>query len=376
MTPEASTLAGARAEFDLPDDVAYLDTASRGPRPRVAVEAGWSGLARTARPWTVAPDDATVPVEQLRDAFAHLLGAADDLDGVAVVPSVGYGVATAAAGLDLAAGQGVLVLGRELPSAAAGWARLAARRGGELHEVARPADGDWTAAVLAAIEDLGDRVGVVSVPACHRLDGGVVDLAQVAQAARSLGAAVAVDASQWLGAAPLDVADLRPDHVFGTAHTWLCGPLGVGFCWVAPEHREGTPLEPGRTARLGARRFDGGDVADPALVPTALAAIDLVAAWDPGELVAHTRAATGRVADGATALGLAADPVHLRAPHLIALRGGPDLDVAAVVGALADEGVHVGGAGDALRVSVHAFTSDGDVDRFLAALGRALGRSA
>jgi selenocysteine lyase/cysteine desulfurase len=388
----SSTLAGARDEFDLPDDVAYLDCASMGPLPKRATEAGWSGIARKGRPWIVAVDDFTVPVDQLREAFADLLGVPDDGDGVAITPSVSYGVATAAANLELAPGQGVLVLERQFPSDVLGWAALAARHDGELHVVARPDDGDWTAAVRAELDRLGDRVGAVSVPPCHWIDGGVVDLAAVVPAARAQGAAVAIDATQWLGAAPLDVAALRPDFVVGATSKWLCGPYSMGFCWVAPEHRDGTPIEHGWANRFtdhratalagpvpgwrpGARRFDVGEVAHFALVPAALAALDVVAAWDAGELVAHTRARTAQAAEGASALGLSVDPPHLRAPHLIGIRGDTSFDASSVAAALADEGVHVSGMGDTVRVSAHAFTTTDDVDHLLAALGRALGRS-
>jgi len=387
-----SRLATAREAFDLPDDVTYLNTAFMGPLPTHAVEAGLMGLARKGRPWTISSDDFTVPVDQLRAELAALVGAPGDLDGIAITPSVSYGVSTAAANLHLGEGQVAVVLDKQFPSDVYGWEQLARRHGGRLHTVARPAGHDWTAAILADLDALGDRVGVVSVPPCHWMDGGAIDLVAVGEVARRVGAALAIDTCQSLGALPFDVATVRPDFVFGATYKWLCGPYSLGFLWAAPPHRSGTPIEHGWTARAnshclacladyvedyqpGARRYDMGEVANFALVPVALASVALVRSWGPAATAAHNRALTDRVAEGARALGLAVAPDHLRAPHLLGVRLGPDVDAEFLAPALGDEAVHVSVRGDAIRVSCHGYNTADDVDRFLDALGRVLGRS-
>jgi selenocysteine lyase/cysteine desulfurase len=401
MTVDGATVGGprfegVRREFELPHGVAYLNTAYMGPVPLHAVADGWSGLGRKARPWTIATDDFFVPVEQFRGLIAALLGAPDDPEGVAVTPSVSYGVATAVRNLSLRPGQAVVVLERQFPSDVYGWQHLAERDGGRVVTVATPTDLDWTAAVLATLHDLGDQVGVVSVPPCHWTDGGLVDLVAVAAAARDLGAAVCVDLCQWLGAAPFDVHEVQPDFAFGATYKWLCGPYSVGFLWAAPHRRGGEPLEHGWTPRAnshdlsaladlttafhpGARRYDMGEVANFALLPVAIAAATTVLGWDPPATAHHNAALTARAVDGAAALGLHAAPAHLRAPHLVGLRFGPDLDAATaargLAGGLADRGVHVSVRGDAVRLSAHAYNTVDDIDRFLAALAEVLGRT-
>lgn len=390
--PAPDPLAGARAAFDLPGDVTYLNCAFMGPMPVSAMEAGLFGLARKGRPWTISPDDFTIPVDQLRAAFAALLGAPDDADGVALTPSVSYGISTAAANLHLDPGQVVVVLEQQFPSDVYAWEVLADRHGGHLHTVGRPVDGDWSAAVLADLEALGPRVAVVSVPPCHWIDGGVVDLEAVGAAARSVGAALVVDVCQWLGAAPFDVARIQPDFVVGATYKWLCGPYSVGFLWAAPHRRAGSPIEHGWTSRAnshclacladytphyqpGARRYDVGEVANFALVPAALAAAEVVLAWDPGRVAAHARRLTERLADAVTGLGLAIAPERLRAPHLVGVRLDPAIDAEAVAPALADDGVHVSVRGDAVRVSVHAFNTEADLDHLVASLGGVVERA-
>ncbi|MEO6627076.1 MAG: aminotransferase class V-fold PLP-dependent enzyme [Aquihabitans sp.] len=388
----SSALTEARAAFDLPDDVTYLNTAFMGPLPRMAVEAGWAGLGRKSRPWTISSDDFTVPVDQLREVFADLLGAPADVDGVAITPSVSYGVSTAAANLHLDRGQVVVVLDKQFPSDVYAWERAAERHQGSLHTVATPADHDWTAAILRDLEHLGDRVGAISVPPCHWIDGGRIDLESVGEAARQVGATLAVDVCQSLGAEPFDVHQVRPDFVFGATYKWLCGPYSLGFLWAAPHRRSGEPIEHGWTARAnshclacladyttdyqpGARRYDVGEVANFALVPTALAAARLVSAWDPALVARHAATITGRIASGAEALGLRVAPSHLRSAHLMGLRLDASMDAEAIAPRLADDGVHVSVRGDAIRVSAHGFNTLDDADRLLVALARALDRS-
>jgi selenocysteine lyase/cysteine desulfurase len=385
----ADPLAGARSEFDLPDDVAYLNCAFMGPLPNVAIEAGWVGLARKAQPWTLAADEFTVPVDQLRARFADLLGVSGDVDGVAITPSVSYGVATAGANLDIETGQVAVVLQQQFPSDVYGWEAMAERCGGSLHAVAAPADGDWTAAILADLDRLGDRVGLVSVPPCHWIDGGAIDLVAVGAAVRRVGAHLAVDVCQSLGAEPFDAAAVRPDVVVGATYKWLLGPYSLGFLWAAPQHRSGTPIEHGWTGRAnshclacladyttdyqpGSRRYDVGEVANFALVPTANAALGLVASWGPSAVAAHARVLTDQIAEGAQALGLRVAPRPLRSAHLIGLRLAPGVDAEAVAPALADRSVHVSVRGDAIRVSAHAFNTVDDADRLLAALAQVL----
>ena len=381
-----------RPEFDLPDDVAYLNCAFMGPMPTGAVHAGIQGLGRKARPWTIAPDDFTVPVDLLRDCFARLLGVPGDVDGVAITPSVSYGVSTAARNLHFDDGADVMVMAKQFPSDVYGWEKAALRHGGRLRTVEAPADHDWTSAVLAEIDAAGSSLGLVAVPPCHWIDGGVVDLVAVSEAARAAGAAVAVDVCQWLGAAPFDVEAVKPDFVVGATYKWLCGPYSLGFLWAGPRWRDGEPIEHGWTARAnshclacladytadyqpGARRYDVGEVANFALVPAALAATELVASWDPQRTAAHARHLTDRVAEGAAALGLHTAPAALRSPHIVGVRLGPEVDAEALAPALADRGVHVSVRGDALRVSAHGFNDRSDVERLLGALAELLGRT-
>ena len=214
-----------RELFDIPEDVAYFNCASLAPQLRASAEAATAALARRARPWTIASGDWFTEAEERRSLFARLTGL--DPEGVALVPATSYGLAVAAANLTARPGQRVLVLAEDYPSNRYTWQRFAGRTGASLVTVERQDGQTWAEAVL---QDLDERTAVVAVLATHWTDGGSVDLAAVADRARKAGAALVVDASQALGAVPLDLTAIRPDYLVSVGYKWLLGPSRSATC--------------------------------------------------------------------------------------------------------------------------------------------------
>jgi selenocysteine lyase/cysteine desulfurase len=105
---------------------------------------------------------------------------------------------------------------------------------------------------LAAI---GEQTAIVAVPHCHWTDGGLIDLVQVGERARQVGAALVVDGCQSVGALPLKIDEVQPDFVVTASYKWLLGPYTLGFMWMAPKHRQGTPLEHNWIIRANRREF-------------------------------------------------------------------------------------------------------------------------
>ena len=97
-----------RALFDIPREVCYLSAASFSPLPLGAQEAGRNAVARKGQPWRIDRAFAARQHERARSAAASLINA--DPDDVALISSVGYGVATAAKGLVIPDGSRILVL--------------------------------------------------------------------------------------------------------------------------------------------------------------------------------------------------------------------------------------------------------------------------
>jgi len=378
---DGERLPPARELFDIPADVAYFNVASLAPTLRAGVAAGRQALQRRAQPWRIGNSDWFDDAERRRTLFGRLIGA--PAGSIALVPATSYGLAVAAANLLVRPGRRILVLAQEYPSGIYTWIRLAQRTGAELQTVHPEPEQSWADAVLAALDE---RVAVVSVPQVHWTDGALVDLERIAPAARDIGAKLVIDASQSVGAMPLDVTVLRPDFLVTVGYKWLLGPFGLSYLYVDEAWHEGQPIEENWILRAGAddfarlvdypdtyqpgaRRFDVGARTAFELTPMAIAALEQLHAWGVTNVAATLRAVTGRIEAGARDLGL--DSPTARGNHMLGVRMH-DQARAELLAALSDAGIHVGARGSALRISPHLHTTDDDINRLLTTLDRVL----
>ena len=354
-----------RHRFRIPDDVTYLNCASEMPLLRAAVAAGESGLARKVQPWGGGRADTAAEAEKARSLFAGLIGATGG--DIALVPSTSYGVAVAAQNLTVARGQEILVLEDQFPSNYHAWRVLAAARGATLVTVPRPDDGDWTAATL---DHLGERTAIAALPHCHWTDGGWLDLVAVGARCREFGTALVVDATQHVGAAALDIADIDPDFLVCSGYKWLLCPYTLAFLYAAPRHHEGRPLEHRDPADTGgARRFDMGERYNLINLPMAVAGLAQLRQWTPGAIAATMVPVIGRIAEAAAERGFSVPPQAHRAAHFIGLRGKTP-PAADLVQRCAADKVYFAIRGGAIRVSPYLFTRDDEIGRFFAVLDR------
>src|SRR5258708_274702 len=174
-------LSSQRALFEMPRHICYLNSASYSPLPLRTLEAGRAGVGRKGTPWTLDAGFAHRQHERARTAAARLIHA--DAADIALIPSISYGVATAAKVLTIGRGTRVIVLEDDHSSPVLEWHSRAEAQGFAVETVRRPDDGDWTSAVLAAIERSGAApVSLASISCVHWSDGGLIDVAKVAAA--------------------------------------------------------------------------------------------------------------------------------------------------------------------------------------------------
>jgi selenocysteine lyase/cysteine desulfurase len=370
-----------RGLFEIPEEVAYLNCAYMSPQLRSAREVGERAVARKSRPWEITPRDFFEDCEKSRQLFARLVGG--DADGVALVPSVSYGIAVAAANVPVREGQKILILEDQFPSNVYSWRELAQHSRANLVTIPRPTDHDWTSAVL---DHLDENTAVVAVPNCHWTDGSLLALVSIGERAREAGAALVVDAIQSLGAHPFDAREVRPDFLVASAYKWLLGPYGVGFLYVGEEWREGTPIEHNWINRRGtedfsqlveyedafqpgARRYDVGERSNFVLLPMANEALRQILDWGVENVSETIGELTDFIEEKAKERGIEAIPREVRARHMVGLKLGytaPE-DLAA---RLATEGVFVSVRGESIRVSPHLYNIGEDVERLFEVIGR------
>src|SRR6266566_4341312 len=197
-------LASQRNLFEMPRHICYLNAASYSPLPLRTQEAGRAAVGRKGQPWTLDASFANAQHERARAAAAWLINA--DPADIALIPSVSYGVATAAKVLTIARGTRVIVLADDHSSPVLEWRARADAGGFTVETVRRPSDGDWTSAVLGTIaRPDAAPVSLASISSVHWSDGGLIDVEQIAVALRQQGARFVVDATQSAGVLALDV---------------------------------------------------------------------------------------------------------------------------------------------------------------------------
>ena len=375
----------SRASFDIPDDVAYLNCAYLSPLPKAVTEAGQRAVLRKARPWEILYNDFFEEVEALRAAFASLIGAG--AGDVAIVSSSAYGISTAAANLELAPGDNIVVAASEHASTFHRWRIAAGRHQAELREASPAASESWGEAIAGQIDR---RTRAVSVPHVHWSDGALFDLEMISQRARAAGAELIIDGTQSIGALPLRVSSLQPDYIVCSAYKWLLCPYGFAFLYVAPKRQGGFPFEEhyfnrqgaedheGKLQHLtgyarGARRFDTAERANFITVPMSIMALEMLARWSVAEIQRLIAPISEAIVAGASRLGYRAAETSMRSPHLFGLRRENGLP-AGLAGRLRADSVFVSIRGDAIRVSPHVFNTEADADRFIKSL-EAAGRN-
>jgi selenocysteine lyase/cysteine desulfurase len=370
-----------RPLFDIPEGVAYFNTAYNGPLLNASRERLVAAAGAKSRPWMREPADFFADAERARVLAADLFGGGND--AWAVIPAASYGLSAAARALEpgLKAGDRILLLAAEFPSNVLPWRRTAEASGAAIETVLFPADGAWTAAVLAALQP---GVRVAALAHCHWTNGARLDLAAIGARCREIGAALVVDATQSLGALPLDLAAVDPDFVVAAGYKWLLCPYGFGLMYVAPRQQSCRPLEETWLARTGAedfaglvnysdaykpgaRRFDVGETCVGTVLTGAVAALEQLQAWGVDAIADSLGALNRRIADQLADLGCEVPPEPLRGPHLFGAKLPAHYE-GDLVGDLKGRNVFVSRRGASVRFAPHLHVTEADLDQLFAAL--------
>lgn len=365
--------------FQVPNDVAYFNVAGISPLLVSVIEAGQAAVAEKGRPWLIGADQFFTNLDRARGLFAKLVGA--NLEDIAIVSSATYGVETAVRNIQLKAGDEIVVVAEEFPALILPLQRLGRKTNAALITVPRPANFDWTSGVLKSINT---RTRIVALGPCHWTDGTTVDLIEVSQKARAVGAELWIDGCQWLGARPFDVNVLKPDYLFAPTYKWLMGPYTFGFLYVSPRHQSGEPLEEYWASRqgaedfaqlthynpqyqAGAKRFDMSERSQFINAPMASRALEQILAWGPQMISAELEKITDHIADEASAKGYVVAPKEFRSPHFLGIKN-PQGFSENFKNTLVSQNIHVGYRGEWMRISPHLHNSQEDVEHLLAHL--------
>jgi selenocysteine lyase/cysteine desulfurase len=372
LTPGVSV----RDEFPIFEHTTYANSCSQGAlanRVRAAAEEWLAGWDENGAEWEFWVERN----EAARAAFARLLHA--EPDDVAVTTSVSQGVSALVSALDLRGERNRIVISEyEFPTVGQ-IAHAQELRGAEVVHV-RPEE-DGRIALDRFAEAIDERTALVCCTAVSFRSGHRHDVSAIAELARVHGALLLADSYQAIGALEVDVRTLGADVVTGGTVKYLLGTAGLGFMWLRPELRARLlPTQTGWFAdedifamsiadyspHASARRFDSGTPPVPSLYP-GVAGMELIADVGVPAIEAHVRGLVDRLLAGLDELGATvATPRQQteRGPLICVASTDPD----ALVAALAADRIVTSTRDSNVRISLHLYNVEDDVDRILAAL--------
>jgi selenocysteine lyase/cysteine desulfurase len=374
-------VAALRAEqFPITRRLAYLDNGTFGPLPRACVEAvaaclrGLSDGTRLPVPWAAE-------TERVRGLAARLIGV--HADDVAFVKSSAEGMGLVALGLDWRPGDEVVVYEDEFPAGVLPWLNLA-HLGVRVRFVHDRGRHRFEA---SDVEELvGERTRVVCLGLVNFDNGLRTPVERVAAVCRTHGAWLLVDATQAAGVLQVEAAALGCHLLVAHGYKFLLSGHGTAICYVHPELRDALRVpEPGWKTRLNDGARDDTDYADVRFVEDARrfepsipnlasiagmgASIQLLLDLGPAEVERRAVGLTAAAAEGVAGRGYRVVSSRLpaeRSSIISVERDGVDPDVLEAV--LREAGVVAAVRGGRLRLSLHGYNDESDVERLLAAL--------
>jgi kynureninase len=368
-----------RGRFPIFEHTTYVNSCSQGALSVDVREAyveyldGWDEHGAAWEHWVER-------AEAARAAFARLVGA--DPDEVAVTTSVTQGLNAIVSALPLERGARRRIVISEFEFPTVGQVAHAQElRGAEVVHVLPEADG--TIPLERFDQAIDERTAFVCCTAVSYRTGTRLDVAEVARIAHERGALVLADSYQAAGSVPLDVRALGVDFLTAGTVKYLLASAGLGFLYVRRELAERLlPTQTGWFAdedifrmdisdyspHASARRFDAGTPPVPNIY-AGLAGLGIVEASGVDAIQAYVQRLNARLLTGLDELG-----ATIATPRPEEQRGAlicvASTDVDALVRALADERIVTSSRDRNLRVSLHLYNVEEDVDRVLAALRR------
>ncbi|MBI2970291.1 MAG: aminotransferase class V-fold PLP-dependent enzyme [Gammaproteobacteria bacterium] len=367
----------ARAHFPVFATRTYLNSCSYGAlclEVKAAIEEYMQSRLTRGSDWDLWVEQ----LERARALLARLLRC--DPGDVSVSSSVSESLNSLVSALEFRDGRDTIVVTDfDFPTTSQIW--LAQERRGA--RVLRAGADDSGVHIPLEVFDrlIDDRTLLLSIPyVCYR-NGVRLDPRPVIELARRRGALVLLDAYQAVGTFPIDVRELGVDFLVGGCLKYLIGTAGVGFMYLRDAERSALqPLATGwfaqenigamdvyhcRPAR-SARRFESGtpNVCGLYAVSAGLNYIlDIGLEAIEAQIHTLTGALARRVREHGWQLVTPEDPG--RHGGMMAIKS---TDAPRLVQRMSEAGIVVSDRDGNLRVSLHFYNNESDLDRLFTAL--------
>ena len=227
-----------RKQFLIPADEVYLNNGTVGSSPAPVLRAIFDGYNETEKMAQSDPEDYPIwgyaAWNEFRDPLAAFVGC--KRDEIALVRNATEANSYIANGVDLKAGDEVLMTDQEHPGGEHPWDLRAKRYGVAVKKITLPKPVPNAGAVLQLFNDaITPRTRVLFFSHITTATGVVLPAKELCALARSKGILSAVDGAHVVGMMALNLHDLGCDMYSSSPHKWLQSTKGSGFLYVRDE---------------------------------------------------------------------------------------------------------------------------------------------
>ena len=227
-----------RKQFLIPADEGYLNNGTVGSSPRPVLRAIFEAYDKSEQMAQADPEDYPIwgyaSWNEYRDPLAGFVGATRD--EIALVRNATEANNYIANGLEMQAGDEVLMSDQEHPGGEQPWQLRAKRYGIVIKKYQIPVPPKSPADILNRINDaITPRTRIVFTSHISTATGVVQPVKEIAALARSKNILSAFDGAHVVGMMPLNIHDIGCDMYTSSPHKWLQAPKGTGFFYIRPE---------------------------------------------------------------------------------------------------------------------------------------------
>ncbi len=360
-------------DFPSMADRIYLNTAAEGIPPKAVLDA----LKQYGEDKLVGMDGRLLHQEQwsqARSKIGQFMGLESESIGICSCSSEAYNLAYLA--LRLKTGDEVIINDLDFPAGATPWLNNSSPA---TVKVWRSRDGILDVADLAKL--LNPKTRVVNTSLVSFYNGFRIDVNELSEVIRkNSNAMLAVDVTQALARIPLDVK--KADLIISSTHKWLLASHGGGLVGVSPERADEWSVPAGGWFNVenafddsrfekvinkkGADSFMVGMPNYPAIYAIN-AALTYISEIGVQEIDSHCKKLVEQCRSGVAEL-----PVELLGPANPVLPSGiiafKYSKYEEINNALHSAGIHAMSNAGRIRVSIHGYNDENDVNRFLEVL--------
>lgn len=366
------SLLNFKKQFNQNSEFIHFNNSGQAPIPEVYRDKAVNWLDRFYREGASCSMEGWGQVEVTRKKLAAYIGC--QTEELSFFQTTASAISQAALSIPLSPGDEILTWDQEYPSNFYPW-RIAAEKAGA--KVIQVSSIDYKTPAEAILKSVTTKTKVIAISWVQFMTGAVTDLKKISSALANQDIWLVADIIQGVGVKPFNFVESGFDIVCCGSHKWLCSGYGAAFWAIKSERCEQLiPLE------YGAMTFGNPDTPKSFSIPMKKTAIK----FEPGSKAMIEIIAMGETLDLFNKTGI--ESINFEACRLADLlrtglnnlnvknflphegcivsfsAGSADKDLK-IATALAENKISYAVRGPGIRLSLHAFNTDEEVNKAL-----------